>query len=276
MFSRRARPARAAASFALAGLAAVALTAVGDDVPRLTSRFVESGITIDGAGDDWPALTPFSTEPPVDAAFANDGVYLYAAFRTADPGARLQVLRQGLIVWFDARGGDKKRFGVHYPDTALPAKPQRGGGGGGRPPGGAPGEPSQDEGRWRRLEILGPDKDDVRSLMLDYTPAIEVAVGDDEGTLFYELKVPLRVTPETPYAIGATPGAEIGVGLETKKIETPDGPGGRGMFGLPGMRGGGMPGGGRNGGGRNGGEPPPKLEPMKLWARVSLASPNRN
>ena len=156
---------------------------------------------------------------------------------------------------------------MHYPDTALPVTPQRGGRGGGPPPDGAPPEPSQDEGRWRRLEILGPDKDDVRSLMLDKTPAVEVAVGDNEGALFYELKVPLRVTPETPYAIGAAPGADIGVGLETRKIETPDRPGGRGMFGgFGGMRGGGMP-----GGAMPGDEPPSKLEPLKLWAKVGLA-----
>jgi len=266
MLPRRARRAHGAVLLVFAALATVTVTASGDEAPRLASRFVDGGITIDGADDDWPALAPLSTEPPVEAAFANDAVYLYAAFRTTDPGARLQVLRQGLIVWFDGRGGDRKRFGVHYPDTALPTRPQRGDRGTGPPPGAPTAEAEQDEGRWRRLEILGPDKDDVRSLMLDYTPAIEVAVGDHEGVLFYELKVPLRVTSETPYAIGTTPGSEVGVGIETRKIETPGRPHGRSMFGgFGGMRGGGSP-----GGGPSAGERPPKLEPVKVWAKVAL------
>jgi len=110
--------------------------------------------------------------------------------------------------------------------------------------------------------------------MLDKTPAIEVAVGDEAGTLVYEIKVPLRVTVETPYAIGAGPGAGIGVGLETKKMETPGGPGGRGLFGgFGGMPGGGRPGGGGGGAPPPGGERPPKLEPIRLWAKVALAKP---
>ena len=42
-----------------------------------------------------------------------------------DAGARRQILRQGMIVWFDAEGGTK-RIGIHYPVV------ERGSGGEGR------------------------------------------------------------------------------------------------------------------------------------------------
>lgn len=270
---------RVAAAVAIASALTVPLISARAERPQLPSLWRTAEIVIDGASNDWPSMTTLSEDPPLQAGFANDGVYLYVAVRTADPAARMQIVRQGLIVWFDPAGGEKKRFGVHYPDTAVPPAP-RGGRGGPRgswpPPGDMTESGSQEDGRWRRLEILGPGKDDVRSLMLDKVPAIEVSLDNGEGELCYELKVPLRVTSETPYAIGTVPGREIGVGLETTKIEMP---GGRGGVRLPGMggRGGGM---GGSGGAPGRGQWPPdedqrpkKIEPIKLWVRVAVANP---
>jgi hypothetical protein len=54
----------------------------------------------------------------------------------------------------------------------------------------------------------------------------------DQGTLRYELKVPLAKTTDHPYAIGTAPGKTIGIGLETPKPErSSSGGGGRGNGG---------------------------------------------
>ena len=137
-------------------------------------------------------------------------------------------------------------------------------------------DPAKD-GRWARLELLGPGKDDRRSLMLEHAPGIEVRIGRIEGSVVYELKVPLQIEDGHPYAIGARPGATIGVGLETPEVEKLEGAGGSGMSGMGGRPpggGGGMGGGPPRGGGRPGGpegfKPP---SPIKAWATVRLATP---
>ncbi len=100
-----------------------------------------------------------------------------------------------------------------------------------------------------RLEVYGPQKDDAHSFVTTMAPGIAVKIGAVEGHLVYELKVPLTKTAETPYAIEAKPGALIGFGIETPKMEQPSHEGERGGGGFGGL-GGGM--GGRGGGGMGG------------------------
>ena len=57
---------------------------------------------------------PFNDEP-VSIAAANDGTFLYLVLTASDRAARMQILRRGLIVWFDGAGGEKKRFGIKFP-----------------------------------------------------------------------------------------------------------------------------------------------------------------
>src|SRR6185436_18333067 len=76
-----------------------------------------------------------------------------------------------------------------------------------------------------RLEVLGASKDDARSYTADQAPGIAVKVGQDEGLLAYELKVPLTPADGHPYGISAKPGQTISVGLEMPKLEMPEGRG---------------------------------------------------
>ena len=96
--------------------------------------------------------------------------------------------------------------------------------------------------------VLGSSKDDARSFTADKAPGIEVKLGQAEGLLTYELKVPLAANDAHPYGIGAKPGAMISVGLEMPKLEMPEGRGREG--GGRGGPGGGM--GGHGGGGMGG------------------------
>jgi hypothetical protein len=115
---------------------------------------------------------------------------------------------------------------------------------------------------------------------------VDVAIRNEQGTLQYELKVPLARGADHPYAIDAQPGKSIGVGLETGKMPQRSfgsgrgggfggggggggmGGGGRGRGGGGGGGMGGRGGGGRGGGGQRGFEPP---KPLKGWATVTIA-----
>jgi hypothetical protein len=269
------------------GLAVVLLmtTALGasDKKQRIDSHWKDREITVDGDNGEWPGpLVPVDEHQRLTAAAFNDAQFLYMVLSTSDAALRAQIIGQGLIVWFDPGGGEKKKFGVKFPvgmgEGDMPGR----GRGFRRPDASAPGDPPQRVAPIEppnRLEVFGPEKDDAHSFVADKVPGIAVKVAQVEGALVYELKVPLTKTDEFPYAIQAKSGALMGFGLETLKRERPSEGrrgGGMGGFGGGGGGGGGM---GRGGGGmgRGGGrgmgrsdvEPP---KPLKAWATIQLSS----
>jgi hypothetical protein len=277
---------------ALALLPAVVSAA---DHLHLTSGTPAGAITIDGKHDDWSGdLTPVGSEP-FAVQIVNDQNTLYLRLTASDPAVRNQIVRRGLVVWFDESGGTRKRLGIRYPVVEAGmggSDGHRGGYGGGHRGGGssggsasggadAPAGPPDDYEPPNRIDILGPGKDDARSLTSDHASGVEAALRVSDGEVFYELKVPLVTSADHPYAINTTSGKTIGIGFETPKIEQSSGEaphGGGGGYGRGGGMGGhgGMHGGGMHGGGgyQGGGYQPPK--PLKVWATVSLSgSPAR-
>lgn len=264
------------------------------DRTRIDSHWRDRDIVIDGSNAEWPGpLLQIDEKTPVAVAAANDGQFLYLVLHASDAMARARIVRQGLIVWFDPSGKNKKQFGIKFP-VGMEGGGMRGTFGGdgrrgtprdgGTPPGGgAAGDPGQRGPEMfeppNRLEVHGPKKDDVHSFVADKVPGIAVKIGQVEGALVYELQVPLARTSEFEYAIGTTPGALIGIGLETPKMERPSPDGGRGRGiggggmggrGGRGRGGGGMGGGGRGmGGAGRGGE---QMKPIKAWALLQLAA----
>jgi hypothetical protein len=249
---------------------------------HVESRWRDVEVIVDGAASEWRDPLVRFNDQPISFATTNDSEFLYVVFVASEPQARMQILRQGLIVWFDGGGGEKKRLGIKYPIGRGLEGGYRGRHGqddhptGDRtPPEDRPerqGEPEIEPPN--RLEVLGPDKNDARSDTSDRAPGIEVKTGQADGILTYELKVPLQANDAHPHAVGAKPGAVIGLGLEMPKLERPEESGHRGGMGGGGMGGGGMGGmggmgrrGGRHGGGGNFELP----KPLGGWVSLQLA-----
>jgi hypothetical protein len=315
----------------LTGLALVAVLAGMTLAPvqataakaKLHSQWKDRDIRIDGkdgkdgAGAAWAQFVPFSKDSPFVLSLYNNQNFLYLSLRTSDQAARLQLLQRGLIVWFDAEGGTKKRFGIQYPvgELAYGVPGGRGGRGRGGPARRDDGaedsgddEPfargpdamwiqAEADGRLDNIEVLGPGKDDRRRFILGKVEGIAAKIWSAEGTVTYQLQVPLRVSSELPYGIGSmAPGAVIGLGLATPEVDSGrsgftmgpgGGSGGRGGGGRGGggRGGGGRGGGGRGGGGRGGGGYPQggggrggrgaallSLKPIKDWTTLQLAT----
>ena len=247
----------------------VALTAA--ERPHFVSQLRDGVITADGRFDDWYGnLQPLGNDP-VSVQVLNDKDFLYVRLTASDAATRMQIMRLGFTVWFDPAGGTKKKFGVRYP------VPDGGARGRGRGREGREGDQGDEPSPVDRVEILGPGKDDARSLTRDHLSGVDVAIRAEQGILQYELKVPLARTSDHPYAIDTEPGKTIGLGVETGKLQQQsfgDGRGGGGGGGMGG-RAGGMGGrggggmGGRRGGGEGRGFQPPK--PLKAWATVAIA-----
>ncbi len=238
----------------------------------IASRWRDRDMRVDGVNDEWPETVHVNEAGSVGSV--NDDQFLYLSMITSDQQRRRRFVAGGLIVWLDASGGKQQSFGIHIPggrELGFPG-PRAGGRRGVDQT-----SPDVPMPVLTYVELLGPKKDDRRRIELTSESRIEVAVGSREGTLVYELKVPLAKTSATPYAIGTEPGRKIGLGLETPKIEPSDaahagyghGGGGFGGGGHGGRGGGGGERAGHGAGGEGGGSQTAK--PLKAWTTIQLA-----
>jgi hypothetical protein len=256
---------------------------------KLSSEWGSRDVQTDAKALDSMPVAPFRDDSPFMIGLSNDRDFLFILLRTSDAAMRSQILREGLVVWFDSKGGTKKQLGIQYPTG------QQGGGrfGGfgrswGRPASTdseAMWEEAEASGALSSMDVLGPAKDDRLRMVVEKTEVPKVRISSAEGTVTYQIKIPLAATGEYHFAIGSAPGSIIGIGLTTPesteqsgRSATGGGRGGGGGGGRGGMGGRGGGGGGRRGGGGGGGGnggqsrgtfDQPKA--LKEWSTVRLA-----
>lgn len=244
---------------------------------ELNSAWRDREIAVDGVMTDWQNGMTYVEKANVAVGLFNDAEYMYLCLTPADRRIAAQMVGLGFTVWFDPEGGKNKTFGIHFPlgmqGRGNPLMSR---------------ERVQDPEQQRNmlemmgneLEILGPGEGQRARMPIASAKGIEVKLGESEGRLVYELKVPLVRDTEHLYAIGTDTGQKIGIGFETSELDREQmretmGRRGGGIGGMP-PGGGRMPpgGGGRGrmgggGGMRPGGGMP---GPLELWAKVTLSS----
>jgi hypothetical protein len=261
-------------------LAALLLPAGCSSRLALESRRPAGEITVDGSVEEWGNERVEIGGETFYVDIRNDADHLYVSLIPGTQMLQMQIMREGLTLWFDADGGRDKEFGIRFPLGSGQGSRAGSGQTSTRP--GMDGGFVEDlraefEKSLGELEVLGPEQDDCRRMALGAAEGIEVDARLENSLLVYELKLPLSPGEKRPYAVGAAPGNSIGLGFEAPATEMSAlrpgmgrGPGGgRGGTNRP-PGGGGMgrpPGGGRMGGPRMGSMP----EAIEIWAVVQLA-----
>jgi hypothetical protein len=228
------------------------------------------------------ALTYSLEDKNITIGFQNDADNLYIMLRATDRETQAKIMRTGLTIWLDASGKKKKTFGIHYPlgmqGRRTPPEENR--------------QLGDNPGEFRRrfsempdsMEIIGPQKNEVNKIhVINNELGITVTSSAISGALAFELKVPLKASNESLFAINIANGNTIDLGLETGdfKAESRERPRENGE--RPGRgEGGGRPGGGfggRGGMGGRGGDMPHgdrpggmNTDPIKFWAKVTLVN----
>jgi len=193
------------------GVAAVCCLAAALDPLRAQDRTIAStwrtdSITIDGSMTDWPSLVRVDDGPAV-AAQNDDGTLLLVV--ASDDERVREQLATGLILWIDPAGRRGQTFGVRLEGVRPP------------PITGAGAAPAADPLADTVLmthdafDLLGPARLQRRLIEDPEAAGMQLATGVEHGMIAYELRIPLRDSAATPYAIGAGPGARLGLGLET-------------------------------------------------------------
>jgi len=254
--------------------AAFLLAAAGCGRPEVDSNLLNHSIEIDGTNLDWSGLDVLIDEKTGSrVAVANDGTDLYLRFATVDAGIQAQVLRYGLIVWFDGKGGKRKSFGVKYPMKPVMEYSESGDYGDMDAPAGrefsSPGDRDVGVGKQRQgrrrpdppdigklleqvpeaLEIIGPGENMrfLKNLKQARQSGIFASLKQREEELIYEIRVPLLECNGSIYHVQTDKKGVMGIGLSAGRPKATAGRPGMGE-GMPdGMDGGGT-GGGRPGG----------------------------
>jgi hypothetical protein len=235
----------------------------------LLSPYRDQPLSIDANTQDWMGMPMYADKNGVNLSAAHDQEYLYVLVTTSTQVTQSQIMRGGLTMWFDPAGGSEDVIGIRYPHGIR----------GGPPP---PERPEQSDNaelspgpdfRAMDMEILGPGEDERMIVSLLGEKQIQAKIGNTDGTLTYELRIPLFRDSAHPYGIGYNGGGAIGIQLETPKGNSglkgrpggnkegmrppgggmPQGDGSMPEGGSPRGRGGRGPGGGRQGGGPPGG-----------------------
>jgi hypothetical protein len=245
---------------------------------ELVSSARDRDITVDGNADDWQGMLKFLEDANLSYGLANDAESMYIVLVVGDRETRRQIIMSGLYLWFDPDGGKGRHFGIRYPiglqedrDDMTPVMREH-----------DPNKLAESfDGLVKEMMIVGPHDETWRRAAVGTIDGVETAAAGDPNKLVLEFKVPVANDGQYGYGIGALPGAVIGMGVQTPKIDheslrermRPAG-GGAGMGGGPGGMGGGM--------GGMGGERPPRgdrpgiPDPIEVWTKVRLAPASSN
>ena len=238
---------------------------------ELTSEWTGREVAVDGVRNDWTDLPARLAGPDVRIGMKNDKDNLYVCLTTQSRSTQFQMLALGTTVWFDAEGKKNKSFGIQFPVMGLLQ--------GRRPV--VPGNPEEAHRFMEALvaaaqsqfEIIGPEAGERKKIADRQAKGIDVHLGYEDGTLTYELKVPLQRTADVPYGAALDPSKPFMIGFETgdfaemMRLQASAPGGARGAAGAGG-RGRGGRGGSGGGAALPGGDTP---EPLKHWLTIHLA-----
>lgn len=275
-------------------LATVALLAfsaglIGCGMKELYSAWHDRPVA--GSAEDewleWNRALHWLPGEEVTVGLLNDDRMLYLRLSTRNKAIQRQVLTAGLTVWFDETGGRNEAYVIRFPlpnrgmEPGVERRPAMEGDAEGRmDPSGGP-DPFRKVSQGD-MEITRPGKNEYSVILADNSDpnGIRSRIRDVQGSLVYELRVPLIRDESSPLGITAGKPKTIGIGLMTGEDTRPSqswggdgGGGGRGPGGGgpgPEGRGGGTgppqgPPGGMGGGGRE------KAQSIDLWLKVHLA-----
>jgi len=181
-------------------------------------------VTIDGKDKEWENSFFFSSSNHLVYAFSNDDKFLYLCIKANEEHMMRKILRFGFIIWLDTSGGHKEHEGIKYPMSLKERNIHL-----------------HDHGHSANLSVLLSNNNEMEligfpALKEDGPGFVRVDAGfgmgikpkinvDSLHSLVYELKIPFLLLYGKN---GKQSGKELGIRLETGKIEEPKKPGGHG------------------------------------------------
>jgi hypothetical protein len=182
---------------------------------QFTSQWRDSTVAIDGSASEWDNYIQY--RPDINAnvglGIVNDEDYLYLCLTAEDRATVSKIIKAGLTFTFESPTYKGKPFGIHFP-LGMEMKGEKGD---------TTATKVRVEASLQMLALLGPGQKDttVMSVMQADSLGVMVRVTPSIEQCTYELKVPLKRTASTPYAISAGQDSVVSVTFETGEMTNP-------------------------------------------------------
>jgi hypothetical protein len=226
---------------------------------RARGVLLAGDVAIDGRDGEWLGELSYVPDLNLGVAARNDASHVYLCLVTRNRRLQAQVLRRGLTLWIDPGGAAHKRIGIHYPiDRRRVAEL--------REQASEPDEDGDEAPSPAGRLVFEPGEHPSFELLRE-------GIASEPAKLVYELKLPLADGAGSALAIGASPGAWIGIGLQTAAFEIKKKDPFPVPVGRPQRRGPGASSPGWPGGNLRAAADPSRPQPFEIWARLRLAAP---
>lgn len=187
---------------------------------KLTSDWQQGEMNIDGSDSEWQRGLYYDKESDMVYSVRNNDKYVYVFLKTQNRSTQMQIMRQGLTVWFDREDKKNQTFGIQYPISRQETH--------------AGFSPDTNEEKlhtfldqeFPEMEIIGPTKENIQRFSALEAPGIRVKLSRSHETLVYELRVPLNKTSKCPFAIEPISAHCIGIEFETGEFKPEQSKGG--------------------------------------------------
>jgi hypothetical protein len=204
--------------FAVVMLHGALLTGCGGS--EILSHRVPQGSLVESNPSSWTGITPLGQSKNYYLSIANDTDAVYIRVAVRQESIQRQLIRSGLVLWVDSKGGSSKKFGIRYPlgranlapveiasDRMRDVGPDRPRASG--PIGGL------------EMEILGSDDTVKERLLISQGEGIRVNVSREAEDLVYSARVPFSRFPELAQALRSGGDHRVGLGIEIASAPFP-------------------------------------------------------
>lgn len=251
---------------------------------QIQSHSSENSVIIDGNDAEWRNHMHYYKDQNISVGVMHDTQNLYLCIGTQDESTEQMILKKGLNIWFDGKGGTDEVFGIHFP---IRPKPNMSSENFQSSPRFSPENINSSEEGFNphqkpdfnklleNIEIIQGENKDPIQLRLSQTGDLKIKMGKSDGATVVELQIPLKKSDANLYAISSDGQSPIGIGIVTAEMEEqmqqgPRGGGNNQPGGAPGM--GGNPG---MGGPPRGNMPPDHNNDddsgIELWLMANLS-----
>lgn len=185
----------------------------------LSESSMRGAPAVDGSIEEWGELTPVDGPSVSVAAHPTDSL-LYVALLVQDRALIRSLAVNGLVVWVDPSGGQRRAYGIQYP---LGLRRQRAG----QAQAGAPeqGPVGLDAVSLTELEVVRGDTA-RRRIPARFSSGLRGEAVLDPSSLIYEVAIPVGVSPDgaarTTHGLRASLSGPVGLGLEVAEPEGDD------------------------------------------------------
>lgn len=184
------------------------------------SNWTANKVIVDGDLAEWSGIIKKEAGKNYSLGISNDDKFFYLSLATDNRMTMMQMIRSGITIWIKPFGYDTDVFGIKYPIAKQADLSEfRGMNRDMMNPANLENIFKSFLEKQNELEIINPDKYPLAALPIENHMGIKAKLGYGNQIFVYELQIPLMVTDNHQFALGALPGEDFGIRIEVDEFK---------------------------------------------------------